>query len=66
MSRRLIKEQGVEGKIWVTIEEDAEADIGFSVVLVDASTHEKLKVKPERLYAHYYAKPIDQYLSDIS
>ena len=66
MSQRLIKEYGYTGRIWVTIEEDADTALGYSVVLVDVATHEKLKVNADKLYAYYNTKPLSEYLSNLS
>lgn len=65
MSKRLIKEKGLENRVLVTIEEDTLAPHGCSIVLVDASTHQKLKVNADRLYAYYHTRPISEYLSDL-
>ena len=52
-SLRLIKELGHEHKIKVVIEADVDSSLGYSVVMIDVTNHEKIKVSPERLNAYY-------------
>jgi hypothetical protein len=64
-SKRLVQEYGYQDQICVTLENDPEAELGSSVVLVDITTNEKLKVSPIKL-KRYYERKDSQYLSDLS
>jgi hypothetical protein len=64
-ARRLVRDLGYDNRVWVVVENDADMDLGYCIYFVDTTTHQRLKVDPERIQK-FYEQQRHQDLSDLS